>query len=206
MSDYHPCFSYDGPEFAHFCNHINARLCVKDFLYKTRELGIKDYDPNTPVTLVFPINHEIAVKPLFESDYSTLIKTICNRTEITPHSIDSFRSELDDQLLAFFIDAITVQAKQVSVEYDSSRPAFLIQLPDLLSDLVLAPLSQLHSEIVESCRHFAEMIEAVGGNHTCLFLNAHASSAFSMFIFTWMANRMHIPLTFGDNNSTIAVI
>ena len=204
--DYHPCVAYDGPEFAHFCEHINARLCVKDFLDKTRELGTKGYNPNAQATLVFPIKHDIAVKPMFDSDYAVLVRTICKRIAITPHAVDSFRSELNDNLLAFFIDAISAQSKQVSVKADPSRPAFLVQLPDLLSDLILAPLSQVHSAIVENCRHFAEMIEAVGGDPKRLFLNARASSAFSMFVQTWAANRMHVPLTFGDPDTTVAVI
>jgi hypothetical protein len=206
MSDYHPCVAYDGPEFAHFCEHINARLCVKDFLDKTRELGTKGYNPNAQATLVFPIKHEIAVKPLFDSDYAVLVRSICNRIAITPHALDSFRSELDDNLMAFFIHAISAQSKQVSVQPDPSRPAFLVQLPDLLSDLILAPLSQLHSAVVENCRYFAELIEAVGGDPTRLFLNAHASSAFSMFVLIWVANRMQVPLAYGDPNTSIAVI
>jgi hypothetical protein len=206
MSDYHPCVKYSGPEFAHFCQHFNARLCVKDFLDKTRELGTKGYDPNAKVILVLPIKHNIAVKPLFDSDYSALITAIFNRIAITPHAIDSFRSEMDDDLIAFFIEAIRVQSKQVLVKPDQSRPGFLIQLPDLLSDLTLSPLSQMHSAIVENCRHFGEMIEAVGGDPKRLFLNAHASSAFSMFILTWVANRMHVPLTFRDFDTNVAVI
>jgi len=206
MSDYHPCVAYDGPEFAHFCEHINSRLCVKDFLDKTRELATKGYDPNAQATLVFPIKHGIAVKPLFDSDYAVLVRTICNRIAITPHAVDSFRSELDDSLMEFFIDAISAQSKQVSVTPDPSRPVFLVQLPDLLSDLIIAPLSQLHSEIVENCQHFAEMIEAVEGDPKRLFLNARASSAFSMFVLTWVANRMHVPLAYGDTDTSVVVI
>lgn len=206
MSDQFPNISYDGLEFEHFCNHINSRLCVSDFVYKTQQLGKNSYDPNKPATLVFWIRHGVAVKPLFDSDYSTLITNVCSRIEITPYALDSFRSELDDLLLEFFVDAISKQKKQVSVQADPSRPAFLVQLPDLLSDLILSPLSQIHLAIVSNCHYFAKYIEAVGGDPKRLFLNAHASSACSMFLLTWVANLMHIPLKFGDNNTPVFVV
>jgi len=206
MSSYLPCIAYDEPEFAHFCSHVNARLCVNDFIEKTRQLGVKGYNPNALATLVLPIRHDVAVKPLFDSDYATLIKAVCNRITITSHAIDSFRSELDDQSLAFFIDTVAIQSQQVTVKFDHSWPAFVLTLPDLLSDLVLAPISQLNTAVVENCGHFAGMINAVGGDPKRLFLNAKTSSAFSMFILTWVANRMDVPLTFGDNNTMVGVI
>ena len=206
MPEYEPCVAHDSPEFALFCEHLSARICALDFVYKTRELGTEGYDPHAPATLIFPIKHPIAVDPLFKSDYADLLKAACSRMTITAHSTDSFRSELDDELMEFYRVAIADQASKVAVAADASRPAFVVTMPDLLSDLVLSPLSQLHSAVVENCRHFMELIQALDNDPKRLFLNARTSSVFSMFVLTWVANRLGVPLVTGDPNSSVAVV
>ncbi|WP_425618995.1 hypothetical protein NA78x_002722 [Anatilimnocola sp. NA78] len=206
MPTYVPCVAFDQPEFALFCDHINSRLCVIDFIYKFRELQVPGYNPHAPATLILPINQAPALTPLFESDYAALIQAVCNRVTISSHSLDAFRSELDDETVSFFIEAISVQRTRVSVIADPARHAYVVALPDFLSDLILPALSQMHTAVVAQCCHFAEMIAARGGNAARIFLNARASSAFSMFILTWVANRMSVPLRFGDHNANVMVI
>jgi hypothetical protein len=190
----------DSPTFAMFCDHVNIRLCTKEFLDKTRELENPKYNRDTEAILVLPIKRP-AFEHLKNIPYAKLVKDVCARLEIGKHSVDSFRSELDDSLLSFYVTSIRKHRHQIRVEFDDTRPALLLAVPDLISDLILPPLSQLHSEVVENCIHFARIM-SLGA---CVFLNARTSSVFRQFILTWLAVHMGVPLSLQNNDTTVGV-
>lgn len=177
--------------FIPFCDQLYTHLRVLDFIYKTREIDHPDFDPNKFETLILPVEDEKVLEQLRKSDYVTLVKSVLENVRILESCMDIFRSEMDDELIAFFAHVIRLERGRVQ-----TRPCpqgFSVECSCLISDLILPVLSRLHTEILTTFDQFMRFVEAVGGDTSRLFLNAKGSTPTSQFIQMWVANELGIP-------------
>jgi len=180
-----------------FVKHFNARLSPLDFVLKTKQLS-HEYDPRQNQALILPVNDGLIFSQLIKAKYATFIEHILRQIEIYPSCNDIFYSEIETEIMDFYKMFLLQERLKFKIEYNNNN-AFMLHTNDMMADLIWSPVSQLHSEIVETYRYFNQFIGAFGGNTKNLFINANAPTAFSCFIQIWVAENLKIPLN-GPSN------
>jgi len=186
-----------------FQKHFNSRLAAIDMVLfcKKWENG---FNPLTRNGIVLQTNKEQIFNQLVEHNYLNLILSVIQNIEIETSCRDIYFSHLDEKALTFFEEFIIKHREECTVSIKDNL--FIIETYDLLADLLLVPLNQLHSEILNTYNHFNGFLKVVDGDVNRIFLNANTATAFSYFIQIWVCENLGIPLAQNINNSITAVI
>lgn len=182
-----------------FVKYFNARLCPIDFISKLDRLG-RNYNPLQEQILRLPVDSTLLFSQLEKANYSKLIERIIKNIQIDDTCNDIFCSEINNAIVDFFRDYISDNRLNFKVLNDGND--YFIVTNDIMADLIIHPISQLHSEIIDTFRYFHQMLDTVGVNQR-FFLNSNSSTAFSYFIQIFVAESLSIPLNVLDNYSIV---
>lgn len=188
--------------FLEFVRHLSAGLNVVDVLLKNQELNRGD-DLNRDDPIMLAVTKPEIIGQLVDLSYPELILQCIHKISFLEECSDVFRSELDDDLYNFFVKALQVLTQQVSIV--TTEDGFMVHCSALISDLILSPVGRVHNELLQSLHYFNQMLEAVGGDATRLFLNAKSPTPESQYIQIWVAGKLGIP-TAPPSEGIIAVV
>lgn len=177
-----------------FTKHFNSRLSSLDFVLKIgmlTNIGKNGYRPKVKQELRLPINDIVIFNQLKKANYNSLLEIIIKELKIENEFSDVFLSEMDKEWLSLFNDFIKKEIKEIIVKYNQDDISIITS--DMMSDFLLFPISQFHTEITETYKQFNQYI-AITGTPDNFFLNANTANSFSYFIQIWVAENLNISL------------
>lgn len=186
-----------------FQKYFNSRLAVIDMVLFCKKWK-NGFNPLTRNCIVLQTNKEQIFNQLAEHNYLDLILSVIQNIEIETSCRDIYFSHLDENALIFFEEFIMKHRKECTASIKDNL--FIIETYDLLADLLLLPLSQLHSEILNTYNHFNGILDVLDGDVNRIFLNANTATAFSYFIQIWVCENLGIPLAQNNNNNSITAV
>ena len=178
--------------------HMNARIGPIEIVHKCRHLEA-GANPLEPQVLRLPVNDREAYQQLVDFEYVALLEGVVAHFEIDQAFDDVFRSELSDSLVDLFRGIMKTERANATISHDGAEGEFRVHTTDTFADLIIAPVSELHTEVVATLQYANAYVSGVSGNMQGLFLNANASTAFSYFIQIWIAEHLKIPMTPGSD-------
>ena len=175
--------------FAAFSKHLSASLNVVDVLYKIRQLG-PDFDPNIDDPIMLAVFDPKMIVRLIELKYPEFVVACIKNFRMLEDCFDVFLSELDQNALELFVDALKYLTQTAWIE--NTEKGFVVHSPALIADLIISPIGRVHNEMLRSLDHFTKVLDAVGGDPTRLFLNAKSPTPESQYVQIWVSQKLGI--------------
>jgi hypothetical protein len=180
----------DEDLFAGFAKHLSASLNVVDVLYTLKLLNA-DVDLNQDDPIVLGVGPAI-IPPLIELQYPEFILACVRNFRLLESCRDVFCSEIETDMVQLFDGALEHVTQMARIEI--VEQGFKLHIPARISGLLLPPIGRVHDELTRNYEYFAEMVDAVGGNTSKLFLNAKSPTPESQYLQIWVAAKLGVAL------------
>jgi hypothetical protein len=177
--------------FQTFCNYLSAHITSYGFRQTIRKWGSQNFNylENDPILLL--VYDRRTLKKFREIAYEQVLNKICRNLCILDSCYDVYRSEIADN--EFFILVNALQKLRCDITIEQRTDGYVVNVPKMISDLIISPISVFHSYTIISLSQFLQAIEKFGGETIQFFLNAKGPTFITQFIETWIAHINKIP-------------
>lgn len=197
------------PTVNEFSKHFNTRFSSLDFINNVDDLVkfLNKEDVKSFSTIRLPCEPKEFIQ-LDSFGYIRLLKLVINRIVFDPNMIEVLVSEMDINLVYAYTQYILIAKEDLRIEIDTSNCHFVISCQELFSNLLLSPISQLHTEVSAHLKHFNTLIDinseyayTINSEYAStkpftdnLYIQSRVSTAFSYFLMAFLAEHLNIKL------------
>lgn len=181
--------------FERLCAEFSARFSALD-IKKVSNYDLRQNEENAILFCHIATNQQTNIQLLMENGYHRLIIDLLLNCELTDNLKEASKPFVNEK--AFYDIKEAFHQAQKHCSYAWEEDGLYISASEILVDIVLFPVSQFHTQIINSLDRFREFIE-IGGSPTMFFLNSQSPSFFTQFSDFWVANILGIPVSVNNN-------